>query len=169
MWDIFHKKNYGHFEHHECPVVALLNIYYFLKKKSGKKVIPLSQCSKEYKSLCKISYDCEEEELIKKIGLKIKKSYKTLYDFSHEYVKKGYMTEVKRKSKLELPFELYVYHKSYGLHVISIVQYEPITKSYRIPNFSLATNMEGWIYEEDLNTFARHTGKPVNVYELKNK
>jgi len=119
----------------DCQVVTAVNAYYFL---TGKIIKPNSR---RYGKLVELagaiagSATCIQK-VWKRLGLIVTAQY-----FSPTHQK--------------LPLEIGVWHKSCGNHSALIVDYEPITESYRIANFRWATNNQGWIYAEDLEHYLR--------------
>lgn len=141
-WEKYHRKNKCGME---CQLVVALNACYYL---TGRYI---SQNSNEYEELvdlCGARYGSaiSISKVWKKLGIKIKGTYRTFLDSEDNLIK---------NKKSLLPLEMVVWHKIYGFHSVLAVDYEPRTDSFRIPNFKYVTNIEGWIFYEDLFHFIK--------------
>ena len=150
----------------DCLVVALLNIKYFLQNRYKKNIAIYNRDTDDYKKLVALSRLEDKTKLYKKLGLKVAKKYKSLWDVQHK--------EIRRKNKImfkeyevELPLLVRVYHKAYGLHYIALVDYEPKTDCWMILNFKMATSLEGWIFSEDLYHYLRIGEEGISLFDLK--
>jgi len=143
MWNTYYLKNQK--EHGVCTAFAVINCYYSLL---FEKKIEIEKISKQkVESLLKIAKtNGNIKNLSKELNMKIKKRYSSFWSFWQDHKKKQKPT----------PFLLSIWHKAYGHHLVSVVDYEPITESWRIPNFESTTNLEGWIYDEDLKHYVRN-------------
>jgi len=141
-WEKYHRKNNSG---SECQLVAALNACYYL---TGRYIDQNSDEYEELVDLCGAWYGSAISigKVWKKLGIKIKKTYLGLLDSEDNLIK---------KKKSLLPLEMIVWHKIYGFHSVSAVDYEPRTDSFRIPNFKYVTNIEGWIFYEDLFHFIK--------------
>lgn len=121
-----------------CQVITALNIACVLTK--GKIVVPLdSDRFQWYVDLAgaRFGVAISIEKVYEQLGIGVVKEYVTLWDC------------------WDFPFELAVWHKAYGFHSVCVVDYEPRTDAYRIVNFDKATNLQGWIFAEDLQHFIK--------------
>ena len=136
-WEDYHNDQ----KYSECQLVSVLNAYYYL---TGKKIEQDSQEYEDLVDICGARYGSaiSIQDVREKLGLEIKELM-----FSPTMDSEG------NKKQIKLPLEASVWHKSVGFHSVVVVDYEPITDSYRIPNFKGATNSQGWIYGEDLRHF----------------
>lgn len=153
MWKLYLRNNYyGQIEEGECRIVSSLNSMFYLMNKNKIEIKKFDTKTKEYSSLCEKGFDLNRTLI--ELNLEVEKEYKSIFDLTHKKVENNKeMIQYKRKKKIKLPLIMNVWHKIYGRHFICIVDYEPITKSYRIPNFKYVTNLDGWIYEEDLHMY----------------
>jgi hypothetical protein len=130
-WDKYHKQN----KYSECQLITALNAKYYL---TGYYI---SQDSDEYESLVDLcgarhgSAICIEK-VWDKLNIEVKDTYLTAL---------GWMSSLP-----PLPLELSVWYKAYGFHSVLAVDYESKTHAFRITNFKWATNLQGWIFNEDL-------------------
>ncbi len=148
-WRIWYiKENSNTFtDNDDCLVVALLNCYYYLMLKHNKSFSTIKPESELYKYLYENKHIIPR--VVKKLGMKIVETYDTIFDLQYLNDGKQYP-----RRNIELPLLVPTFDKYHGTHACAIIDYEPLTRSYRIPNFK-QTNMDGWIYSEDFHTFAR--------------
>lgn len=116
----------------DCQLVAAVNAYHFL---TGKRIT-----DRRYERLidlcgCRYGSAISIEKVHADLGVEVLSHYHTPGNCP------------------KLPLEMNVRHKAYGNHSILAVEYEAITDSCRILNFSRATNLRGWMYAEDLNHY----------------
>jgi len=166
MWrSCFH---YANRYEDDCPTVAILNIYYFLMNKYNRSFQKYDIDSEKYKSLYKITHtdNGEFRKLLKHLDLKVVKEFNSLWDLSNEKLHNSGNMLMSKSKRIELPLLVHVWHKNYGNHVVSIIDYEPITQSFRIPNFGFRTNTQGWVYDEDISVHLR-SNKKIMLIGLK--
>jgi len=125
----------------ECQLVTAINMYYFL---TGKTIRQESDLYNDYCKLCGAVAGTATciEKIYDVLGIMPDDTHIWLFDAG--------------KFVAKLPLELAIWHKSYGYHSVCIVDYEPITKSVRIPNAKNITNLDGWMYDEDLFHFVKY-------------
>jgi len=159
-WDKFINKNKTE---GDCQLVSTVNAYYHLTGKT----IP-SEKYEEFIDLCGCRHGSTMsiEKVWRKLGLKIIKRYDSLFDVDHKEVSRKGVIDYKT-IKIPLPMELSVWHKKCGHHSVLIVDHEIKTNCYRITNFPWETNMQGWMFAEDLYKFARSGSRDgKNIYRL---
>jgi hypothetical protein len=133
----------------DCQVVTAVNAYYFL---TGKII---KQDSKRYNSLIKLARaQCGSaisiENVWKHLGIKV-----VCLSLSPVIFYANKQGNQRMKFSGRLPLEIGVWHKNCGNHSALIVDYEPITDSYRIANFPWVTSKNGWMHTEDLEHYLR--------------
>lgn len=134
-WEKYHSKNL----YSECQLVTALNANYYL---TGEYI---NQDSEEYEKLVDLCLSRHGSAIcIEKVWDKLNIEVKNMY---------SYMPNYDNEDDPPLPLEIMVWHKIYGFHSVLAVDYEPITESLRIPNFRYVTNLNGWIFYEDLMHF----------------
>lgn len=136
----------------ECQLVTALNAYYYL---TGK--VYCFQDSEKYEELvdlCGARYGAATsiEKVHRKLGLVIKK------EFQHKFL------FCKNKT---LPLEMSVWHKRTGYHSVCIVDYEPKTECFRIPNFKYATSIKGWMFAEDTYLYERESPSKTSPWKYR--
>ena len=121
----------------ECQLVTVLNARYYL---TGEVIKQDSQEYEDLVELCGARYGSAIciEKVYERLNLVIKKHHFGLIE-----------------DGADLPIDISIWHKAYGFHSVCAVDYEPRTRAFRIPNFKWATNLDGWIFGEDLNNFTR--------------
>lgn len=130
-WDKYHHKN----KYCECSLITALNAKYYL---TGEYI---DQNSNEYEKLVDLCMAREGSAI----------DIKKVWDELDIEVKQTYLTSLDWNNILPpLPLEIFVWHKAYGFHSVLAVDYEPKTKAFRVTNFKWATNLKGWIFDEDL-------------------
>jgi len=121
----------------DCQVVSAVNAYYYL---TGK-IVPNKRYDKFIDlCACRSGSAIHIEKVWNKLGIKIINSFKRI-DLNPTNISK------------RLPLEARVWHPHYGFHSVLIVQYEPITNSYRIANFCQETTTDGWMYAQNFRLF----------------
>jgi len=137
IWDRYHNKN----KYSECQLITALNAKYYL---TGEYISQDSEKYEELVDLCGSRHGSAVciEKVWDKINIKIRDTYISRLEWE-EY----------DNISPQLPLEISVWHKAYGFHSVLAVDYEPKTDAFRITNFRWATNLQGWIFYEDLNHY----------------
>lgn len=143
-WELYIKKQ----KYSECQLVTALNAWSYL---TGRM---LRQDSKRYEALvdlCGARHGAaiSIDKIHRRLGIE------------------PYNEGVSVHFGCRLPAEMSVWHKAYGYHSVLAVEWEPRTRSYRIPNFQWATNQDGWIYAEDLNHFVMKSRMPKDKWSIR--
>lgn len=162
-WEKYINKNKDGFA--DCQLVAALNAYYYL---TGK--VYCEQSSNFYDYLI---YMCggwhgaaiDIKKVHEKLGIKILKTYDSLIDITTYKNVKGFTARDKKK-KIPLPLEVGVWEKHYGYHSVLIVDHEPRVNCYRITNFKYVTNLQGWMFAEDLYQYLKTIDHAYKLYGL---
>ena len=136
-WHKYHNKN----KYSECQLITALNAKYYL---TGDYIRQDSEEYEELVNLCGARYGSAIciEKVWDKLNIEIKDAYISRLEWE----------EWKSINPL-LPLEISVWHKAYGFHSALVVDYGPITDAFRITNFKRATNLQGWIFHEDLSHY----------------
>jgi hypothetical protein len=129
----------------ECQVIAALNAYFFLNKKTF-----CSQQTQQYEDLVDLAAARDGasvfiEKVYRKIGIKRVGILKYIWEVENIF------------SALKLPVAMSVWHKRLGLHRCLIVGQSKKCRAFRIANFSPVTTAEGWVFIEDLYQWVPHT------------
>lgn len=142
-WNNYIKQNSNHkIYHSDCQLVTAVNAYHYL---TGKII---NQDSKEYRELAELGL-CKHgsciciEKVWNELGIEEDKRFKS-YDLE-KYLKKNCSMEVS------------IWHKFFGFHSVSIVDYIKKANCVRITNFKHVTTSlpGGWIFLEDLKPHLR--------------
>ena len=69
---------------------------------------------------------------------------------------------------MSLPLEYTIWHEEYGFHSTLIIDYDFRVKAVRVLNFDKVTSLNGWLFEENVHTYAKQCGeKPIfRLFEL---
>jgi hypothetical protein len=126
----------------ECQLVTAINCYTYL---TGRTI---DQNSKRYESLVDLigarhGSAITIEKAHKRLGIKPINHYHNRYDFLRDL----------KIGKNILPVETNIYDKRYGNHSVAIVDFEPKTECFLVPNFRVRTSLGGWIFAEDLDIY----------------
>jgi len=156
LWKNYIKHNTRDDIHYaDCQLVTAINAYYYLTSKIIK------QDSDKYRELAKLS-GCIHGSCINitksydRLGICVDKEFEW-YNM-HEYLKSNCFMEVT------------VWHKKYGFHSVSIVDYSKKTDCIRVTNFEYETSLNGWMFFEDFRPFLwsnNSRGNRIRTFKLK--
>ena len=144
----------------DCQLVTAVNAYYYLTGKTitEKRYMKLTEECKCTSGAC-----INIEKAWNKLGIKIIKTYKSLFNVDHKEIRKNGIIHFETK-KIPLPMEVDVWHKKCGFHSVLIVDHEIKTNCVRITNFPWETSQEGWMFKEDLYKFEKP--KHDSIFDL---
>lgn len=130
----------------DCQLITAVNCYMYL---TGKVI---KGDSKQYESMVNLvgarhGGAISIEKAHKRLGIQIINHFHNDYDFHKSRFREG------KVQSIPLPMEVSIYHKKYGKHSVAIVDYEPKTQCYRVPNFEYVTSLGQWIFKEDFEQY----------------
>jgi len=123
----------------DCQLVTACNAYTFL---TGKTINQNSNLYEELidLALCRHGAAITIEKVWKKLGIWENKRFGSIYDI---------------KFKPYCFYELTIWHIRYGYHSVSIVEYDKRCDAVRLTNFNRVSNLDGWIFLDDLKPHIR--------------
>jgi len=145
----------------DCQLVTAVNAYYYL---TGKTVEEKEYMEFAEECGCTHGACISVEKAWKKLGIKIKKTYRTHDLPDGKFVEKDGFTTYKLM-KLPLPIEISVWHRKCGLHSVLIVDQDLNTDCFRITNFPWETN-DGWMFRNELYKFLRPVEEFLRDYDI---
>lgn len=136
----------------DCQVVTAANACYVL---TGKNFI---QDSDEYRELCELAGAVAGSAIcIGKVydllGLATCDETHGLLDYDDNFSGLG----------TDYVIEANIWYKRYGFHSVSVIDYEPHCRAFRVPNLKWLTTDDGWIFYEDLSQIL----KPMNKWGVR--
>jgi hypothetical protein len=133
-WNKYHNRN---ITGGDCQLVNACNAYYHF---TGNAIDQESDQYQEFVDLCKCRHGSAINiKLVwEELGITEDQRFKWYDILSEDHLKPGCF------------FEANIWHKFFGFHSVSVVDYEPRCDALRIANLRHVTSTDGWIFREDL-------------------